>query len=103
PSERAERALIPKVASAVFLELRLPKIQTRFRHSTVRASGMAMPEAAVNEDRCAVSREHDIEVSGQTGRMQAIAEAERPEDLPHGPLGLRVLVADPARSLAALC
>jgi hypothetical protein len=56
---------------------------------------MAMPKAAVNQNRCSVFRQHDIRRTGQALSVQPKPEATRVEGLADHDFRLCVLAANP--------
>ncbi|TCP99543.1 hypothetical protein C8J46_103431 [Sphingomonas sp. PP-F2F-A104-K0414] len=55
---------------------------------------MLMPEAAVDEDRCTVSRKDKVGFSWQVFRMQPVAKACRVQRLPDRQLGFGMAAPD---------
>lgn len=58
------------------IELFLPKVHSRLRHSRLRAIAMAMPETSVNEDYSAIFRQDDVWSAGQILTMQPKADSK---------------------------
>jgi len=63
---------------------------------------MAMPEATVYEDDCAIAREDDIRLAWNRSRMETIAKAEREQRLPEVHFRLCVLAPDARHERASV-
>ena len=83
------------VALLVAADFLLPEVGVGLGHLEVRAVVVSVPEAAVDEDDCAVFAQHDVGMAGESGMVEAIAEAAGKEILAHQYLR--------ARSLALYC
>src|SRR5579863_9305509 len=77
PSPLRECFIVLFVALPVPFQLRLPKVEARFGKARQRAIGVAMPEAAMNEDNLSPQPEDEVGTAGQIPRMQPIAVAQR--------------------------
>jgi hypothetical protein len=72
-SELSQDALITRL---VPIKLGGPELAIRFGSVSEPASGMPMPETAVNEDSGAVPRKHNVRFARQVAAMQAKSIAE---------------------------
>ena len=95
PSHGGYLALFFDVALLVAADFLLPEVGVGLGHLEVRAVVVSMPEATVDEDDCAVFAQHDVGMAGESGMVEAIAEAAGKEILAHQYLR--------ARSLALYC
>lgn len=75
PSKSFKLENIACIPSGVAFELVLPELRIAFRHNRVLASGMLMPEAAVNKYRSAVFAKNDIRFASESFYVEAVAEA----------------------------
>ena len=83
------------VALFVASDFLFPKVGVGLGHLEAVATFVSMPEATVDEDDCAVFAQHDVGMTGESGMVEAIAEAAGKEILAHQYLR--------ARSLALYC
>jgi hypothetical protein len=60
PTGRAEIALLSGIPLHVLMELCCPEIRPCLRCRCVAATGMTMPEAAMDENHGAIARQHDV-------------------------------------------
>ena len=90
------------VAIHVPLKFGLPELHVGFRGACRLAPLVPMPEAAVHEDDRVPFGKHDIRVSRQLGRMEAVAKTQCVQMASHKHLRLRVLRTNPAHDFAAL-
>ena len=95
PSHCGYLALFFDVALFVASDFVFPKVGVGLGHLEVWAVVVSMPEATVDEDDCAVFAQHDVGMTGESGMVEAIAEAAGKEILAHQYLR--------ARSLALYC
>ena len=95
PSHGGYLALFFDVALFVAVDFLLPEVGVCLGHLEVWAVVVSMPEATVDEDDCAVFAQHDVGMTGESGMVEAIAEAAGKEILAHQYLR--------ARSLALYC
>ena len=95
PSHCGYLLLFLDVSLFVAVDFLFPKVGVGLGHLEVGASVMPMPEATVDEDDCAVFAQNDVRMTGESGMVEAIAEAAGKEILAHQYLG--------ARSLALYC
>ena len=95
PSHCGYLALFVDVALFVAVDFLLPEVGVCLGHLEVWAVVVSMPEATVDEDDCAVFAQHDVGMTGESGMVEAIAEAAGKEILAHQYLR--------ARSLALYC
>ena len=103
PSKRCEplhRALVPgHVARA----LCFPEVCVCARPNRPESAGMAMPEAAMNEDHLATLREHEVRMAWKVGSMQSISIPHPVHQPSNDHLWHRVLAADARHVVVALC
>lgn len=66
-----------KIALDILPELFLPEILPGFWHGRFRATWVAMPEAAMNENCLLTGAEHNIWLARQLWRVQSISVAHR--------------------------
>lgn len=90
PPHRGQFPLHPLVALDVPADFRLPELRVRFRQPEIPAFLMPVPEAAVDEDTCAVSAQHDVGTPRQPPVVQTVTEAVCEEIFPHNHLRLGV-------------
>ena len=83
------------VALLVAADFLFPKVGVGLGHLETVAVVVSVPKAAVDEDDCAVFAQHDVGMTGESGMVEAIAEAAGKEILAHQYLR--------ARSLALYC
>ena len=95
PSHGGYLALFLDVALLVAADFLLPEVGVGLGHLETVAVFVSMPKAAVDEDDCAVFAQNDVRMTGESGMVEAIAEAAGKEILAHQYLG--------ARSLALYC
>ena len=95
PSHCGYLALFVDVALFVAVDFLLPEVGVGLGHLEIWAVVVSMPEATVDEDDCAVFAQHDVGMTGESGMVEAIAEAAGKEILAHQYLR--------ARSLALYC
>ena len=102
PSHGGYLALFFDVALLVAADFLLPEVGVGLGHLEVRAVVVSMPEAAVDEDDCAVFAQHDVGMAGESGMVEAIAEAAGKEILAHQNLRARSLALDCSHAAMAL-
>ena len=95
PSHCGYLALFVDVALFVAVDFLLPEVGVCLGHLEVWAVVVSMPEATVDKDDSAVFAQHDVGMTGESGMVEAIAEAAGKEILAHQYLR--------ARSLALYC
>ena len=95
PAHCGYLALFFDVALFVAVDFLLPEVGVCLGHLEVWAVVVSMPEATIDEDDCAVFVQHDVGMTGESGMVEAIAEAAGKEILAHQYLR--------ARSLALYC
>ena len=95
PAHCGYLALFFDVALFVAVDFLLPEVGVCLGHLEVWAVVVSMPEATVDEDDCAIFAQHDVGMTGESGMVEAIAEAAGKEILAHQYLR--------ARSLALYC
>jgi hypothetical protein len=78
------------IAFHVPLEFRLPELDVALGRVRKPAPSMAMPEAAVNEYDCTMTRKHNIGLAGQIFPMKTETKTEPMQDRPDGTLRPRV-------------
>ena len=83
------------VALFVAVDFLLPEVGACLGHLEVWAVVVSMPEATVDEDDSAVFAQYNVGMTGESGMVEAIAEAAGKEILAHQYLR--------ARSLALYC
>lgn len=82
------------VALHVGAEFSLPELASGGRIGRSRATGMAMPETAVNEAGRPEARKDEIRRPGEASNMKPISQATRVERSPQGELGFRISDGD---------
>ena len=102
PSHGGYLALFFDVALLVAADFLLPEVGVGLGHLEVRAVVVSMPEAAVDEDDCAVFAQHNVGMAGESGMVEAIAEAAGKEILAHQNLRARSLALDCSHAAMAL-
>ena len=102
PAQAPQRRRGATIPLDVALELRQPEPSPRRGCRRVTASAMAMPEAAVHEDRGAKPRQHEIRTPRQMGTMEAKPVPESVDQRAHRPLRPGVLAADPRHEQGAI-
>ena len=102
PSHGGYLALFFDVALLVAADFLLPEVGVGLGHLEVRAVVVSMPEATVDEDDCAVFAQHDVGMAGESGMVEAIAEAAGKEILAHQNLRARSLALDWSHAAMAL-
>ena len=83
--------LFVDVALFVASDFLFPEIGVSFGHLEVWTVIVSMPEATVDEDDCAVFAQHDVGMAGESGMVEAKAEAAGKEILAHQYLRARPL------------
>src|SRR5215213_7532044 len=68
-----------------------PGVSVVFRECRFGASGVLVPEASMDEQRCAVLRQHDVRLARQVPAVQPTAVAHRVQRPPHRQLRFRIL------------
>lgn len=99
PAGAAEVLCDLSVAFHISTQLPIPELHVRRRHGCML--GAPMPEAAVHEDRYALTREDDIGSAGKAG-SDAVAKAATKEQAAKRNLGASVSAADLRHAVAAL-
>lgn len=90
PAHGGELALFFCVTGLVSLDFLLPEVGVGFGKDEIFAPPVPVPEAAVDEDDCAVFAEDEIGVSREPGMVQTVAEAAAEEELAYQQFGLCV-------------
>lgn len=93
PAERFQESVIPQVALAVVLDLRPPELRICLRFGRIAAVLVPVPEAAVDEDACAVLRQDNVRGAGEALFVNAIPISESEQLLAQ--LHLRLRIARP--------
>ena len=83
PSHCGYLALFFDVALLVTVDFLLPEVGVGLGHLETVAVVVSMPKASVDEDNCTVFAQHDVGMAGESGMVEAIAEAAGPEILAH--------------------
>ena len=83
PSHCGYLLLFLDVSLFVAVDFLFPEVGVGLGHLEVGASVMPMPKASVDEDDCTVFAQHDVGMAGESGMVEAIAEAAGPEILAH--------------------
>lgn len=83
PPERFQLLLHFGIAAEVGVELAVPVLDVARRASRAMATGMPMPETAVNEDYLVVPRQDDIGAAGEVSDMETKAVAESVQEGPN--------------------
>ena len=94
PAETGEGLIVAVVALAVAFYLRAPEVHVGLGEAEVAAAFVAVPEAAVDEDACAVLAQDDVGVAGQARMVEPVAETAGVQPAPDGHLGLGVSRTD---------
>ena len=102
PSHGGYLSLFLYVALLVAADLLFPKVGVALWHLEVGAVVVSMPKAAVDEDDCAVFAQHDVGMAGESGMVEAKAEAAGKEILAHQNLRARSLALDCSHAAMAL-
>ena len=95
PSHCGYLLLFLDVSLFVAVDFLFPKVGVGLGHLETVAVVVSVPKAAVDKDDCAVFAQHDVGMTGESGMVEAIAEAAGKEILAHQYLR--------ARSLALYC
>ena len=101
PAEGDKRTLCLLVPLVIALELGGPIVLTGSRDSGINATGVLVPEAAMDKDSKAVSRQHYVRPAGQIAAVKPKPKAEPVQRLPHHYFGLGVLRRKARHHLAA--
>ena len=83
PTFAAQQPFHRRVAGNVAIELRLPELHARRGHRSSLRTAMSMPKTAVHEHDFLQSGKHEIGIARHLAALQAIANAERRDDLPN--------------------
>ena len=94
PAETGKGLVVAVVALAVALYLRAPEVHVGLGEAEVAAAFVAVPEAAVDEDACAVLAQDDVGMAGQTTVVEPVAETAGVQPAAYGHLGLGVCRTD---------
>jgi len=100
PTHLLEHPHVSFVSFHVAFEFRAPIGNPRFRHVSVVAAIVLMPEAPMNEQYPPSPCEHEVWTSGERFHVEPIAISEPIDHLPDAHLRLRVLAADAPHVLA---
>lgn len=101
PAEGLEFGGLAEVTGSVGRDFGQPEVGVGFRHGRIAATGVAVPEAAVDEDDGAVLGEDDVGSAGELA-LQAEAQAAGEQELAHQDFGLGVPALDGSHASAAL-
>ncbi|GGO91537.1 hypothetical protein GCM10011329_06420 [Stakelama pacifica] len=71
PASIDERLLLIYISLNIAVEFLAPKFDARLRHGCLAATGMAVPETAVNEDRRLMLRQYDIRSARQSTTLES--------------------------------
>ncbi len=94
PSLSRQRCQVSSVPVLGALQLGQPKVLIRRGHGSPFAPPVAMPEAAVHEDRLAPSREHEVGTTRQVRPMQPVSVSHSVKQSPHAHFRLGSLRLD---------
>jgi hypothetical protein len=94
PAESAQLSTDLLIPFHVLLKFALPETRTRFRRVCKPAPWMTMPEAAVHEDDCSVTCQHNIRTTRKVTPVETKAEAKPVQERTNGSLGDCVPVTD---------
>ena len=86
PGEDVESLGVLQVTLYVLRHLRLPEFHVRLRHDVLRASLVSVPEAAVDEDDCAILGQDEVGGAGEALVIEPVPVAFVPKCVPDGPL-----------------
>ena len=90
------------VALFVASDFLFPKVGVGFGHFEVWTVIVSMPEATVDKDDSAVFAQYDVGMAGESGMVEAIAEATGKEILAHKYLGACSLALYSSHAAVAL-
>ena len=90
------------VALFVASDFLFPKVGVGFGHLEVCTGIVPMPEATVDKDDSAVFAQYDVGMAGESGMVEAIAEATGKEILAHKYLGACSLALYSSHAAVAL-
>ena len=102
PSHGGYLALFFDVALLVAADFLLPEVGVGLGHLETVTVVVSVPEAAVDEDDCAVFAQHDVGMAGESGMVEAIAETTGKEILAHKYLGACSLALYSSHAAVAL-
>ena len=95
PTGIEEGLVIESVTLDVATKFRIPELGTGFRNGRISASGMTMPEAAMNKYDRTIFGQHKIRSPRHPPRMKAIPETAGVKAAAQQNLGMRILPSDP--------
>jgi hypothetical protein len=99
PAERFELVADLSVPLDIFIEFPGPKIDSGFRGPRVRASGVPVPEATVDQHDRMPSRQRNVGLAGQSFLTQSETVAQAVQDFTDGDFGSRVRIPDQPHDL----
>lgn len=102
PALTVQQSDVTGVAGTVTGYFGGPEVRVCFRQPKVRAVGMPVPEAAIDEDGSAVARQHQVRTAGEFLVVEAEAEAIAPEILTDDDFRACVFGADGSHVVMAL-
>jgi hypothetical protein len=100
----SEFLLFYAISSPIVFQLRLPKIEPRFRQASKLATRItvSMPEATMHENRLAASRENQVWAAREIAAVKAVAVAHAMHQATNDHLGGGILAPNAAHSFASL-
>ena len=101
PPRVDQRSLFLLVPREVAIEFLLPERDTSFRHRSLAAIRMTVPEAAMDENRRSVLRQDDIGRAGQAAPLKPESEAQSMQKLTNDHLWAGVSSSDGSHDAAA--
>lgn len=100
PAEGGETGADPFVALVVAAELSSPEVDIRMWDSSGGATGVLVPEAAVDKDSDVGIDDDDIRGAWELAGVLAVAEAVVPQPVTDSQFGAGVLAVDRSHDLA---
>ena len=101
PAEGLEFGGLAEVTGSVGRDFGQPEVGVGFRHGRIAATGVAVPEAAVDENDGFVPRQDDVGMAGEFA-LDAKAQAFREQELSDQDFRFCVLALDGCHAAAAL-
>jgi len=101
PATTNEVLSVTRIVGLVRRDLCFPELAVRGWPAEARTV-MAMPEASIHENACAIATQNKVRPSRKSGNVKTIPEAVRKQHSPYGLFRLRVGAANPRHAQAAL-
>jgi len=102
PSEIGQRLLYVSVARDITVKFGLPEFNAALGRVSETAAGMAMPEAAMNQNGNPSTRQDDVGRARKIAPVKPESNAEPVQDSPDGNFGSSILLPDPRHHGASL-